>query len=71
MLCDVGLIGSVVFFAPITYVSVKLLRERNMAPLMIFGAGMVPSIFIDAINKRFFWNAIIFLLICYYNYNIV
>ena len=68
MLCDVGLVGSIVFFAPIVYVSIKLLKERNMVPLMVFAAGMVPSFFIDAINKRFFWNAIIILFV-YYNYN--
>ena len=67
MLCDVGLVGVVVFFAPIVYVSIKLLKERTMIPLMIFGAGMVPSFFIDAVNKRFFWNAIILLILYFYH----
>ena len=67
MLCDVGLVGVIIFFAPIVYVSVKLLKERTMIPLMIFGAGMVPSFFIDAVNKRFFWNAIILLILYFYH----
>lgn len=65
LLCDVGLIGTVVFLWPVASMSLKLIRERNMFPVLLLAAQMIPSFFIDAINKRFFWNAI-FLLGMYY-----
>lgn len=65
MLCDVGIIGFVAFFTPIVYACVSLLKRRNILPLAMIVAGLLPALFIDSINKRFFWNSIIFLFIIY------
>lgn len=63
MLCDVGFIGFAMFFAPILWALVKLIRQKDVLPIALFAAAMVPSFFIDATNKRFFWNAIIIVFI--------
>lgn len=67
MLCDVGLFGFLIFFTPVIYASYKLLKSKNAFPAIMVLSGMIPSFFIDAINKRFFWNAIFILFIYYYN----
>lgn len=64
MLCDVGLIGTLLFLVPLAYSTGKLMKRGMMAPLLILVAQMIPSFFIDAINKRFFWNAIIIAFLC-------
>ena len=61
MLCDVGILGFCLFFIPTICVLVKMVRSKHILPFSIFVAGMTPSFFIEAINKRFFWNAIIFI----------
>ncbi len=72
MLCDVGIIGVTLFFLPIIIVCIKLLKEKYYLPLILLVASFIPSFFIEAINKRFFWN-VVFLLFIYYvkfkNYN--
>ena len=65
MLCDVGLIGSILFFYPIITTSLYLYKKKDVLPLCLLVSGMVPSIFLDAINKRFFWNSIIMIFIVY------
>lgn len=65
MLCDVGLFGTLLFLLPLVVVSIRLLRRKQPMPVMLLGAQLIPAFFIDAINKRFFWNAIL-LLILYY-----
>lgn len=67
MLCDVGLIGTLVFMVPIICMSSYLVKKRNHFPIMLLIVQFVPAFFIDAINKRFFWNAI-FILGMYYNH---
>ena len=62
---DTGIIGTLLFFIPIIIVVIDLLRRKEVLPVSVLVAGMVPSFFIEAINKRFFWNAIIFSLIVY------
>lgn len=61
MLCDVGIIGFIVFFAPIVRTSLQLIKKETILPVLLIICGFVPSFFIEAINKRFFWNAIIFM----------
>lgn len=65
ILCDVGIIGFCLLFIPIIYMIVKLLKNHDVLSFSMFIAGMVPSFFIEAINKRFFWNAILFVLVSY------
>jgi O-antigen ligase len=59
MLCDVGILGTLLFFTPILKKLFEALKKRNYFPIIIFATGLLPAIFLDAINKRFFWNAII------------
>ena len=65
ILCDTGILGLSLLFGPLIYVAVKLLKNRQPLPVALFVAAMAPSFFIEAINKRFFWNAIIYMLIAY------
>ena len=65
MLCDVGILGSVLFFGPIIHVFVRLLKEKQMLPLMILLSGLLPCFFLDAINKRYFWIPIFYIFIWY------
>lgn len=68
MLCDVGLLGTMLFVCPLVYCIYKMFCARQMMPVIVFVAGMCPSFFLDAANKRFFWNAVLFLLVMYKNY---
>ena len=68
MLCDVGLIGTLVFLAPIFVMASRLIRKRIHFPVMLLVIQFVPAFFIDAINKRFFWNAIFLLGMYYYHF---
>ncbi len=67
MLCDVGILGSFIFWQPIVSSCKKMISSQNILPVLLIITGFVPSFFIEAINKRFFWNAILFLFI-FYNY---
>ncbi len=62
---DTGVFGTLLFFVPLIVVIAELVRRKEVLPVSIFIAGMVPSFFIEAINKRFFWNVIIFAMIVY------
>ena len=66
MLCDVGIIFFIMFFAPILYSSFRLIKEKKWLPVLVLIVSFATSFFIEAINKRFFWNAIYFLYICYF-----
>ncbi len=65
VLCDSGIIGFSVLFGPIAVSIFKMLKAKNPLPLIIFISAMVPSFFIEAINKRFFWNALIYVFVSY------
>lgn len=67
MLCDVGIVGFTLFFAPIISASWNLWKKRNILPICLFITAAVPAFFIESINKRYFWNAII-LFFLYYKY---
>lgn len=64
MLCDVGLFGTLLFLAPLVLATGKLMKRGRMAPLLLLVAQMIPAFFIDTINKRFFWNAIMVAFLC-------
>ncbi len=59
VLADSGLIGFALLFIPLVYLAVKSLEQRFALSFLILIAGLAPAFFLDAINKRFFWNAII------------
>ncbi len=61
MLCDVGIIGFLLFFIPVIQHLFYCLKQKEYLPIMILIAGLAPCFFLDAINKRFFWNAIMFM----------
>ena len=67
-LCDVGVIGTLFFVIPIFMVAIEALRQRNVLSFLILVTGVLPAFVLDAINKRFFWNAIVFsIMIILYN----
>lgn len=61
MWSDVGIIGLSLFFLPVIMCTIKMAKEKNILVVTLLFAGLVPSFFVDAINKRFFWSPIIFL----------
>lgn len=63
--CDTGVIGATLFFVPIMIIAYNLFKRKEILPTSILAAGLVPSLFIEAINKRFFWNALIFTIMVY------
>ena len=65
MFCDAGIIGLLLFYSPIVKATRYLYKEKCILPLLLLVAGFVPSFFLEAINKRFFWNAVMFLLMFY------
>lgn len=66
MLCDTGLLGTSIFLIPIVVIAVRLLKRGKPSMVILLGAQYAPAFFIDAINKRFFWNAIFLLFMAYY-----
>jgi len=66
MLCDVGIVGCLFFFVPIVKACFDFIINRSIFPVLLLIGGFVPSFFIEAVNKRFFWNAI-FLLFIFWN----
>ncbi len=59
VLADGGMIGFLLLFLPVFYVLAVSFRKGAVLPFLVLTASLAPSLFIDAINKRFFWNAII------------
>lgn len=59
-LCDIGIVGTLLFIIPLGMILVESLKQKNMLPFLLLLAGVLPSFVLDAINKRFFWNAIVF-----------
>lgn len=68
MLCDVGILGFSIFFIPIVCICITLIKRKDVLSVLLLICGFVPSFFIEAINKRFFWNAIFLAIISYINY---
>ena len=65
ILCDVGILGSLLLWGPILKALRALIKKREILSFAIFISSMAPSFFIEAINKRFFWNAITVVLVAY------
>lgn len=70
-LCDGGIVGTILLILPIFTLCMYAIRKKQNLVVLLLLSGIIPSIFIDAINKRFFWNAIVIciLLIEYGNKN--
>lgn len=66
MLCDVGLLGTMLFMFPVIVIAIRLLKKKKPTVVLLLGSQFIPSFFIGAINKRFFWNAIFLLFMAYY-----
>lgn len=67
ILCDVGIFGFLVFFVPIGKCIFKLVKKDNVLPVLLLICAFISSFFLEGINKRFFWNGIVFLFIVYVN----
>ena len=65
IMTDTGLLGLGIFIAPITVACWKMIKKRDMVSVGVFVAAMIAAFFMEAINKRFFWNGIIFILVVY------
>lgn len=59
ILSDGGIIGLLLFSSSIVYSIYYSIKRKFLLSIIILISGLAPSFFIDAINKRFFWNAII------------
>lgn len=57
--CDSGIVGFLIFTFPLIMMSINALKSKNILIVVLLICGLIPSFFIDAINKRFLWNAII------------
>lgn len=59
MLVDVGLVGVALFAILLCGIVIISCRKSVILPIMILITGMLPSFFIGAQNRRFFWNSLI------------
>jgi len=59
LLIDTGIIGFILFIILFFILYFKSSSDNKLLITLILISSMVPSFFIDAINKRFFWNGII------------
>lgn len=58
-LCDTGIVGSILLFIPIIRIFVISIKQKYYFPALFVSSALMPAFFLDSINKRFFWNAII------------
>lgn len=68
VMCDIGIVGFILFLIPWIYLISNAFRLRSLLTIMLLLCGLFPSISIDSINKRYFWNSLIvaLMLIQYY-----
>jgi len=59
ILVDNGLVGLLLFLSFLFLLVLKAMRAENALAVCIIFAGITPAFFIEAITKRFFWNALI------------
>lgn len=65
MLVALGVVGYTFFLFFLFGAVIKIIRQGNILALLLFVSPMLQSFFIDAQNKRFFWNGIIFPYLLY------
>ncbi len=63
LLCEGGIVGLSLFTLPIIIMLIYALQKRRILIIVLLFCGLFPSFFIDAINKRFLWNAILISLL--------
>lgn len=68
ILCDGGIVGLLLFIIPIGKLSYRLTTRKYQLGLMVLLTGIVSAFFLDAINKRFFWNTLIIAVMMLENY---
>lgn len=72
VLTEVGMIGFVLFFAPILWGVIKSLKLKIPHSIIILISAFGPAFFVDALNKRLFNNIIIiFFILINYHSNII
>ncbi len=59
-LCSTGIVGTILLFIPLFEAFRLGIKRKKYIVIPIIVAGMLPCIFLDAANKRFFWNAFFF-----------
>lgn len=60
LLCDGGILGTFPMALCILITLTRAIKKRNPLVILILICGLLPAVFIDSINKRFFWNSLIF-----------
>jgi O-antigen ligase len=63
VLFETGILGFFFFIGSIILMSIKAIRQKNYFAFALLLAGLIPSIFLDALVKRFFWNGLILCII--------
>lgn len=58
-LLDTGIVGILLFSCFLGILITKLLKNKTWLGVLLLITGLVPSFFIGAQNKRFFWNCLI------------
>lgn len=59
LMLDNGMIGLILFMTPVFMIIKKSINKKELLAVLLLLAGLIPSFFIEAINKRFLWNSII------------
>lgn len=67
-LCDIGVVGTTLLVLPILLIVIQAIRKKELLAIVILADGVFFSLSLDAINKRFFWNAI-YIAIMLLNYH--
>lgn len=62
-LCSTGILGTILLFTPIVEALRTGIKRRKYIVIPIVVVGLVPCFFLDAIIKRFFWNAFFFAMV--------
>lgn len=57
-LCDIGIFGTLLLLFPIIYILIQAKKNKDGLAIVVLINGLFFSLTLDAINKRFFWNAI-------------
>lgn len=59
MLVDIGILGCFPFYVLLLKLSIKAMKKKEWSAFMLMVSGLLPSFFVGAQNKRFFWISII------------
>ncbi len=67
ILFETGFLGITFFMSSIIILVLKIIKSRNYFALAILLCGLIPSLFLDALVKRFLWNGLILCAILIFN----